>query len=245
MHFWVAIVTGILSGTLVNYLGDVLPWTRRVSKPVCNQCGEPIPWNDYFRFKPCPNAHRRLIRWGIVWGFYILLSILMVFIPPTKLEYLPGIVIFTYFGLLGLIDIEHRVVLNETVFVGLAICVIYGIFLHGIANALIGGLVGFGVMFALYGLGLVFSRWMAKKKELPADEVALGFGDVNLSGLLGLAVGWPLVILELLSAILAAGVISGIIILGMVLLRKYRPFQAIPYAPFLILAAGVLLYLLK
>lgn len=245
MPFLIAIIVGILCGTLVNYLADVLPWTRRISTPVCFKCGEKLSWRTYFSLSKCSSGHNRFIRWCLVWWFYLGLAAFLVFLPPAKLGFLSAMVLFSFLGLLGLIDIEHRVVLNETVIAGTLICLIYGIVLQGILKSLLGGVVGYGVMLALYGIGVIFSKWMSKKKGLPDDEVALGFGDVNLSGILGLAVGWPLVVLELISAILLAGIISGLIIVGMLIAKRYHPFQAIPYAPFLILASGVLIYLMK
>ena len=74
--------------------------------------------------------------------------------------------------------------------------------------------------------------------------MALGFGDVNLSGILGLLLGWPAITVGLLFAVLAGGLISLFIILGMLVTKKYKAFTAIPYAPFLILSALFLLYIL-
>jgi len=48
----------------------------------------------------------------------------------------------------------------------------------------------------------------------------------------------------LLFAVLAGGLISLFIILGMLIAKKYRAFTAIPYAPFLILGTVYILYIL-
>jgi leader peptidase (prepilin peptidase)/N-methyltransferase len=79
---------------------------------------------------------------------------------------------------------------------------------------------------------------------MPTDEVALGFGDVNFAGILGLLLGWPGISAGLLFTVLAGGLISLLIILGMLITKKYKAFTAIPYAPFLILSAFYLLYLI-
>ncbi len=83
-----------------------------------------------------------------------------------------------------------------------------------------------------------------KNVACPADEVALGFGDVNLAGILGLLLGWPAIASGLLFAVLAGGLISLFIIVGMLITKKYKAFTAIPYAPFLILSALFLLYVI-
>ena len=121
--------------------------------------------------------------------------------------------------------------------IGLAI----GIHLHGIVVTLIGGAVGFGIMLAFYFLGEVFVRYMSKRRNEAIDEVALGFGDVNLAGITGLLLGWPGIILGLMFTILAGGLISLLVVVVMLVRRQYKAFSAIPYGPFMILSIFVLL----
>ncbi len=85
---------------------------------------------------------------------------------------------------------------------------------------------------------------MAKRRNQEVED-ALGFGDVNLAGIVGLLLGWPEVVGGLLLAIIAGGVVSGLIMLVMAVLRKYKAMTAIPYAPFLILGAIIFLYIPK
>jgi prepilin signal peptidase PulO-like enzyme (type II secretory pathway) len=74
------------------------------------------------------------------------------------------------------------------------------------------------------------------------DDVALGFGDVNLSGVLGLILGFPGILLGLFIAIMVAGLVSLVFLVAMLLVRKYRLFMALPYGPFLVIGAVTLLY---
>jgi leader peptidase (prepilin peptidase)/N-methyltransferase len=74
------------------------------------------------------------------------------------------------------------------------------------------------------------------------DDVALGFGDVNLSGILGLMLGWPLILTGLVLAIFVGGLVSLIYLLIMMILRRYQLFTALPYGPFLITGAFVMLF---
>jgi leader peptidase (prepilin peptidase)/N-methyltransferase len=76
----------------------------------------------------------------------------------------------------------------------------------------------------------------------PADGEALGFGDVNLSGVLGLVLGWPGIALALFLTILIAAAASIIYLAIMLLLKRYQPYLSIPYGPFLIAGAVILLY---
>ena len=74
------------------------------------------------------------------------------------------------------------------------------------------------------------------------DDVALGFGDVNLSGVLGLMLGWPLVFVGLVVAVLLGGFVSMIYIIIKLITRKYNAFMALPYGPFLVVGAVILIY---
>jgi len=84
---------------------------------------------------------------------------------------------------------------------------------------------------------------VSRARKQPIEEIALGFGDVNLCGVLGLMLGWPRIWVNLLFAVLLGGLVSGGYILFMLVRKRYQPFTAIPYAPFLIIAAVVLIYL--
>ena len=71
----------------------------------------------------------------------------------------------------------------------------------------------------------------------------MGFGDVNLSGVLGLLLGWPGIILGLTLAFLLAGFGSTIVIARLVSQRRFNAFGTfIPYGPYLVLAAALLMF---
>jgi prepilin signal peptidase PulO-like enzyme (type II secretory pathway) len=147
------------------------------------------------------------------------------------------------------IDLEHRVILHPVSLVGAMLGLGVGIFLrgqqsilHGITSTLLGGLAGFGIMLLFYFIGILFVKQMSKKRGMPSDEVALGFGDVNLAGILGLLLGWLKIFACLFFAVVAGGLVSLIVVVGMLVARKYKAFTAIPYAPFLILSAAYFLF---
>jgi leader peptidase (prepilin peptidase)/N-methyltransferase len=157
--------------------------------------------------------------------------------------------LISYLAVVAVMDLEFRVILHPVSAAGAVIGLVTGTYLlsdnsilDGILTSLIGGAAGYAIMLAFYFLGEFYVRRMAKKKNLPADEVALGFGDVNLSGVIGLILGWPAVIAGIFYAILAGGVISFIIMISMLIAKKYRAFTAIPYAPFLILAVLIIVF---
>jgi leader peptidase (prepilin peptidase)/N-methyltransferase len=164
---------------------------------------------------------------------------------PIKLGFGIASLIFAFFGMLAVIDIEHRLVLYVTSLFGMVIGFALGLYAKGLVPTLIGGAAGFGVMLVLYFLGELFAVILSRIRKETIDEVALGFGDVMLSGVLGLMLGWPLITMCLFSAIVLGGLVSLGYVISMLANHRYKALTALPYAPFLLASATVLLYILK
>ena len=239
-----AIIVGWGVGVLVNYLADVLPLRRRFVRPFCIQCDTDQTWLNYLLWpRRCPVCnHPRNIRVWVVEGFFILASIFVSQNPPERLGYLLGMLVLAYFGVVVLIDLEYRLILHPVSLVGAALGLVVGILRVGWEKALIGGVAGFAVMWLLYMLGVLIIKWIDRLRGQPVNDVALGFGDVNLSAVLGLMLGWPLILVGLAIAVLIGGVVSLVYIVIKLLTRKYRTFMALPYGPFLVIGAGILIY---
>ncbi len=240
----IPLLSGLLSASLVNYLADVLPRTRKFSHPVCGECDAQQDWWHYLLLKRCPRCGTaRSKRTWIVLIVIAGASLLLWIFPRPSIPIYPlAMLLLTFCSLVAVIDLEHRVVLHPVSIFGAILGLVLGTLMWELARALLGGAVGFGIMLAFYLLGTVYVRRMAKKKGLDPNEAALGFGDVNLAGILGLVLGWPLIIPALFIAILAGGLVSLFIVVGMLITKQYQPFTAIPYAPFLLLAALFLLF---
>jgi prepilin signal peptidase PulO-like enzyme (type II secretory pathway) len=170
-------------------------------------------------------------------------------VPPSKLGYILGLILTIYFGLVFVIDLEHRLILHPTSLFGFILGLIVGIVKHGLVPTLVGGLSGLAIMLTLYFLGALFARYRAKRMlaagQEPDDEEALGAGDVILVTILGLVLGWPLIWFGLLSGILLGGVVSLFIVLWLVLSRKYKEnvlMFFIPYGPYFITAAYLIIF---
>lgn len=241
----IPILLGWFAGWLVNYLADVLPVTRSFSRPVCPHCQAPYRWGGYLFFHNCttcgtPRKWRSFVIQAVLTGTPVLLWIF----PHHGFPFVLAFILFIFLSLVFVIDMEHRLILHPVSLFGAVLALVVGTYLHGFVTTLIGGAVGFGIMLAFYFIGELYVRYMSRRRGVKTDEVALGFGDVNLSGILGLLLGWPDIAKGLLFAVLAGGLISLFIILGMLIAKKYKAFTAIPYAPFLILSALYLLYIL-
>ena len=235
---------GLIGGMLVNYVADTLPWKRRIAKPFCLSCDTTQPVVRYFiwprRCKHC-GTHRSLRTW-LVEGIYIIITIWSWSHPANKLNFLLTWMLLIFFGVVILIDIEHRLIMHPVSWVGMGLGLAVGIARNGWSETLIGGAVGYGLMWLLYHLGELIMKGIARVKQRTLDDVALGYGDVNLSGVLGLMLGWPLILPGLILAILIGGLVSLIYLIFMLLLGRYRLFTALPYGPFLIAGGFLLLF---
>ena len=130
------------------------------------------------------------------------------------------------FIVLGVIDLEHKLILNKIVYPGAVVALIISIFLPGpgiislpwpaAVNGAIGGAIGFGLLFIL----ALISRG------------GMGWGDVKMAALIGLVTGFPLIFVALLMGVVFGGLIAGILLLLRIKKRK----EPIPFGPFLSLA---------
>ena len=105
-------------------------------------------------------------------------------------------------------------------------------------------------MLALYYLGVLFSRYRARKLRAAGQEAdeeeALGAGDVILAGILGLVLGWPLIWFTLLLGILLGGLVGIVFLIGMMvrgLYGKQALMVFMPYGPYFVLSAFFILFL--
>ncbi len=239
-----AIIPGWLCGALVNYLADVLPLRRRLTKPFCIVCDNDQTWLNYLIWpRRCPNCNqRRRVRVWIVEIFFIVASVFLSFSPPAHIGYWLGMVVLAYFGVVVLIDLEYRLIMHPVSIFGAVLGLWVGTQRVGLLRSLEGGVTGFLIMWLIYLLGVLIIKLVNRRRGRAVNDVALGFGDVNLSGVLGLMLGWPLILVGLVVAVLIGGLVSLIYILVMLVTRKYQAFSALPYGPFLVIGAMLLIY---
>jgi len=134
------------------------------------------------------------------------------------------------FIVLMVIDLEHRLILNKLVYPAMALALLLSILrlflppleiVPGILEAAIGG----GIGLVLFLLVVIVSRG------------GMGWGDVKLAALIGLVAGFPLIFVALLLAVIVGCLVAGFLLA----LKVKRRREAIPFAPFLSLAAIVTL----
>jgi leader peptidase (prepilin peptidase)/N-methyltransferase len=236
---------GILAAGLVNYFCDTLPAEPTTGQPACHHCQTPQAWPDYLALRRCRACGKpRSWRTYLTLAAGAALSVWLWLYPPVKMGYWLGLLGLIYFATVGIIDLEHRYIMMIVILAGAALGLGLGTHLHGLTSTLLGGLGGLLLMGAFYLFGLLFARYRAKKLGRDDGEEALGLGDVYLAIVLGLMLGWPRILVGLLFGILAGGVVSFLLIIFLVLTRRYQSMTVFTaYGPYLIFGAFCLLYL--
>jgi leader peptidase (prepilin peptidase)/N-methyltransferase len=134
------------------------------------------------------------------------------------------------FTIIFVIDLEQGLILNKVVYPGMVVALLLALLPQSglaqqivtrVAYAALGG----GIGFALFLLIAIASRG------------GMGWGDVKLAALIGLATGFPLVFL----AIIMGAILGGIVAVALVIAKKRKRRETIPFGPFLALAAMVTL----
>jgi len=238
------IALGLAGAWLVNYLSDVLPQHRKLVQSDCPVCGEKLDWRYYLVFSPCRECGSMPSRrhWVVVFALPVF-AVLVGYFPAPSLGAVGGVIWLIYFSLIVVIDLEHRLILQPISLLGAALGLAFGVRAHGWIDTLIGAAAGFGIMLLFFYLGELFVRFLSKRRGEEIQEVALGFGDVNLSGVMGTLLGWPGVIAGLVLTILLGGLISGLYMLVQLVRKKYHAYQALPYGPFIVISTLLLLFL--
>lgn len=217
----IAALSGLLAGALGNVVADELPGRSRPALSMAHY----LPWY-LFRGGVCPHCgERRPLRAPLLELAMIAAFALIAWRAGGDLPRMVLFWLYAWFLLTTLvIDLEHRLVLN--VMTGpAALLALAASFLPAAptpVEALLGGAAGFGGFFIIALLG----------------RGAMGMGDVKLAGVIGLMVGYPLVLPALLAGIILGGLAAAIMLITKRATRK----TAIAYAPYLCLGAlGILL----
>jgi prepilin signal peptidase PulO-like enzyme (type II secretory pathway) len=134
------------------------------------------------------------------------------------------------FIIIFVIDLEHGLILNKVVYPGMIVALLLSLYpwpwlnesmAMRVAYAALGGGIGFGIFFLI---AVVFRGGM-------------GWGDVKLAALIGLATGFPLVFLSIIMGV----ILGGIVAVALVIAKKRKRRRTIPFGPFLALAAMITL----
>jgi leader peptidase (prepilin peptidase)/N-methyltransferase len=202
-------------------------WLRRR----CRSCGALIPWRVFW-VEVCTG-----ILFGFAYWYYMVYPV-----SPEAVQLAVTIFYSCIFIIIFGIDLEHQLILNRIVYPTMLIAFVLDIVLRqpwlvesapgvfqsmpDVAARTVVGITGGATGFVLLLIpALIFFGGM-------------GWGDVKMAGLIGLVVGFPLVFVSILGAIIGGGLLAAILLL----LGVKKRGEAIPFGPFLSLAAIVTLF---
>jgi leader peptidase (prepilin peptidase)/N-methyltransferase len=261
-----AFVLGMIAGILINRAADNLPPPAERSLlamprcPHCNTLRTPIQQSGILSFvlrrDKCRNCGAPLsLRAPLV---EIGTAALFAFLAqryPFGIYWVTICFFTAVLVLLGVIDIEHKLILNVILLPATVLALaaspillrgpdvtLTTLKLNALWFALLGSIVGYAFTLGIYYLGVLFLRVLNRGRRQKINTVAFGMGDVKLAGLLGALIGFPAIVYALIWAILLGGVGAALAILFRLATRRgYSAFMTIPYGPYLILAGGAFL----
>ena len=235
MEVIVAFCFGLVFGSFFNVVIYRLPLGKSIIRPgsSCPKCGHELSAFELIPIFSFLIQGRKCVvcREPISWRYPLVELIsglgfaFVTFRSNSSEEILVGLVFFSLLLILGLIDLDHKILPNVLTLSGMVIGLLFAFlgWTIGLGQAVLGLVVGFGVVFLI----ALLSRG------------GMGMGDVKLLGFIGAFLGWKL---SLVTLFLAAffGMIAGFIYLKKTGQDRKTP---IPFGPFLALAALILYFI--
>jgi len=234
---------GSAVGSFLNVVADRLPQEKSIVSPPshCPGCGRQLAATELFpifsflwlrgRCRTCSSVipYRLLLmelgmgvlfaflywRYGLGWELALLILYCSIFVA------------------LLVIDLEHGILPNKIVYSGMIVACLLSIVVtvfplvtgqeleNSIIPALSRATIGGGIGFLLLLIPALIYRG------------GMGWGDIKLAGMMGLVTGFPLILVAMFLAIVGGGIMAAILL---ALKRKGRK-DAIPFGPFLAVAA--------
>jgi leader peptidase (prepilin peptidase)/N-methyltransferase len=224
-----AALIGLMVGCFLNWAGDYLPCLSADHRADCVESTRP-PACATWHLLTSPlsrSVSNRPHEWyWLRLGVELLSALFFAYVwgqagPSWKALLFAAI--YSFFLLIAIIDLKHRLVPNLLTYPAMAATLLYNLLLarQEALNMLLGGAMAFGVFFLTARLR-------------PGD---LGGGDVKLAALIGLAFGFP----QVWWALMMGAGLGGIVAAFMLLTGRLGAKSRVPYAPFLCFGAMVAL----
>jgi len=229
---------GIVIGSFLNVCIDRLPAGRSLVYPPshCDTCRrrlsprDLIPVFSYLwqrgRCRYCRASIPRRVFWVEV-GSGLLFA--LIYRQYGLSIAFPVITFYScVFIVIGVIDLEHRIIPNKIVYPMAMVALVISIFFLPLGETVF-SLPWPGIVYGVIGgvIGLVFLL-------IPAliRPGGIGWGDVKMATLIGLVTGFPLVIVALLIGV----ILGGLVAVSLLLMGAKKRQESIPFGPFLSLA---------
>jgi leader peptidase (prepilin peptidase)/N-methyltransferase len=233
-------ILGLAIGSFLNVCIDRLPRNESIVFPPshCDVCQhklavkDNIPLFSYLRLRGRCRYCQASIPRRIFWVELATALIFALLCWHYGLSAGLGVMAFyaCLFIIIFVIDLEQGLILNKVVYPGMVVALLLALVPEPgfsqlaamrVANAAIGGAIGF-VIFLLIAI---------------VSRGGMGWGDVKLAALIGLATGFPLVFV----AIIMGAILGGTAAVALMIAKKRKRREPIPFGPFLAVAAMVTL----
>lgn len=232
-HVVLLAVLGLAIGSFLNVCIHRIPRGESLNHPPsrCPHCGQGLRWFDnvpvfgYLWLRGRCRACRAPI--SIRYPIVEIVTMALFLVHYAVFGWTPLLAVRLLFAcamvVLFAIDLEHHLLPNVITLPGIVAGLLFSVVLPpGIVNALIGVVVGGGVLWAI---GEAYYRY--------SGQEGMGGGDVKMLAMIGAFLGWKLVILTLVLSSVAGSVIG----MALIATRRGGLKYELPYGTFLALAA--------
>lgn len=245
MESIIVFVVGLMIGSFLNVCIYRIPKGESISYPPshCVNCGSRIKWYDliplisYVTLKgKCRNCNKKIsIRYPI---FELLNGILFLTLFAKygmSIDFIKYAFLISLLTVIGIIDFKTSDVYTNTIYTGIIFSVIFIILgvcinqyrLKDFLNFLLGAVIGGGVI----SLIIIITKILLKKE-------GMGWGDAEICLVVGMFLGVKLTLAMFFIAFVLGGII-GIILL---LMKKNKRTDAIPFGPYIVIASIIVIY---
>ena len=229
---------GLCIGSFLNVVIYRLPLGQSLASPPsrCRNCGYSLQWFDNIPVLSWLWLRRRCRKCGVgvSWQYPLVelvtaaLFLLVVWWTPMGPLVISRLILVCILIALFGIDLEHQILPNTITLPGIAIGVLLSIIAPpGWKDALIGALLGAGI---LYGIAGAYYLWRR--------EEGMGMGDVKMLAMIGAFLGWKAVLVTLVLSSFSGAII------GVIMLSAQRGGMkfALPFGTFLAIGALVAMF---
>ncbi len=234
-----AFILGAVVGSFLNVCIWRIPEGLSIVKPAshCPDCGHPIRFYDNIplisylilrgRCRAC--GGRISLRYPFVEGLAALMALFLFWKFGLTLKFLAAFIFVSALILITFIDIDHQIIPDVISLPGIPICFLMAVFIMDLSfmDALLGLLIGGG---SLYLVAVLY--------ELATKREGMGGGDIKLLALMGAFLGWK----SLLFILLVSSLVGAVVGISIMLVRGGDMKYAVPFGPFLSLAAVTYLF---
>ena len=227
-------IVGLCVGSFLNVVIARVPERRSIVTPgsACPRCTAPIAWHDNIPLLSFALLRARCRKCGepISWRYpavELITGLLFDWAFAERgltIDLIPALLLVAGLVAITGIDLDHQLIPDAISIPGIVVGLVASAATGrpGWLSSLIGILVGGGIFLLI----------------IVASRGGMGGGDMKLGAMLGAFLGWKLVLVGILVAVLAGGVLA----IAVLLTRRKGRKDAIPFGPFLALGGVVSLF---